>query len=242
MGRLLSSGSTEHGDKRILQKDGVRNIEETRMGLDWNPGPKAKPGHEQEFRELWGNLHARSCFFRSRKVKRFKEITLTAFETLGTPRVGLDAAATEWAHREAFPNRKDKSLTEEVFVAQMRGFHVLDLVPPCDGLPRYTNGHAGGYVERYAFRGQFLNDCTEIIGDDLLGSGYDSKLPEDTVTYGGQLIEAASQFANARGMDVAGIQLAEEPESIEFRLDVVFSAGRWCRFWGERGHWLEAYA
>ena len=81
---------------------------------------------------------------------------MTAFETLNTPRVGFDAAATEWAHQEAFPNRKDMSLTEEVRVERMRGFHVLDLVPPCDGIPRFTNGHAGGYVERYSFRGQFL--------------------------------------------------------------------------------------
>jgi hypothetical protein len=117
------------------------------MGLDWNPGPKAKPGHEQEFQELWHKLHAKSCF-RARKVKRFEEITVTAFDTLGTPRVGYDAAATEWAHRDAFPKRKDKTLTEQTFVDQMRGFYVLDLVPACDGLPRYSNGHAGGYVER----------------------------------------------------------------------------------------------
>src|SRR5437899_1116820 len=130
------------------------------MGLDWNPGPKAKPGLEQEFRALWQKLHSKSCFFRDRKVKRFQEITTTAFETLSTPRVGFDATATAWARQQAFSNRKDKTLTEQVFVEQMRGFYVLDLVPPCDGLPRYTNGHAGGYVERYSFRGQFLKDCS----------------------------------------------------------------------------------
>ena len=211
------------------------------MGLDWNPGPKAKSGHEREFRELWHRLHAKSCWFRARKVRRFKEITMTAFETLNTLRVGFDAAATEWAHREAFPNRKDKSITEEVLVERMRGFYVLDLVPPCDGIPRYTNGHAGSYVERYSFRGQFLKDCTGIIGDELLEIGYESKLPEDTVAYGNKLLGAASQFATVRSIDTTKIHLAEEPESIEFRLDAVFCAGRWCRFWGERGHWLEAY-
>ena len=186
-------------------------------------------------------LHSAPCFFRNRKVRRFHEITLTAFETLGTPRVGFDATATEWAHRKAFPSRHDKSLTEQSFVEQMRGFYVLDLVSPCDGIPRYTNGHAGGYVERYSFRGQFLKDCTEIIGDELLASGYDSKFPEETVAYGGRLLEAASRFATARSVDVTKIHLAEEPESIESRLDVIFSAGRWCSFWGARGHWLEAW-
>ncbi len=211
------------------------------MGLDWNPGPKAKPSHEQEFRELWAKLHARSCFFRERKVRRFKEITTTAFDTLAVPRVGFDAAATDWARTTAFPKRKDKSLTEDVFLRQMQGFRVLDLVPPCDGLPRYSNGQAGGYVEGYAFRGQFLKDCTEIIGDDLLESAWNSKLPEDTATYGESLLEAASAFASARDIDRSKIHLNEDPESIEFRLDVVFTAGRWCRFWAAKGHWLEAY-
>jgi len=67
------------------------------MGLDWNPGPKAKPGHEKEFRELWQKLHSKPCFFRDKKVKRFKEITAAAFDTLSTPRVGFDHAATAWA-------------------------------------------------------------------------------------------------------------------------------------------------
>src|SRR5690242_3145798 len=110
------------------------------MGLDWNPGPRAKPGHEQEFRELWQQLHAKACFFRERKVKQFHAITTTPFDTLNTPRVGFDAAATEWARRVAFPKRKDKSVTEDVFVEKMRGFYVLDLVPRCDGLSRYSNG------------------------------------------------------------------------------------------------------
>jgi hypothetical protein len=211
------------------------------MGLDWNPGPKAKPGCEQEFEELWSKLQAKYCFFRARKVKRFGEITITAFDTLKTPRIGIDAAATDWARKDAFSRRADKSLTEEVFVNSMKGFYVLDLVPPCDGLPLYTNGHAGGYVEKYSFRGQFLQDCTEIIGDEFLESAFHSKSPEDTLAYGTRLLEVGSKFASDRSSDATQIHTAEEPESIEFRLDVVLSAGRWCRFWGERGHWLEAY-
>ena len=211
------------------------------MGLDWNPGPRAKPGSEQEFRELWQKLHAKWCFFREKKITQFRQITITAFETLGVPRVGFDAVATDWAQQKAFPNREDKTLAEEVFLRQMHGFYVLDLVAPCDGIPRYSNGQPGGYVERYAFRGQFLKDCTEIIGKDLLEDGFASKLPEDTMAYGDQLIEAGTRFASQRDIDLGRIHLAEDPDVIEFRLDVVFSAGRWCRFWAERGHWLEAY-
>src|SRR4029077_2329172 len=117
-----------------------------------------------------------------------------------------------------FPDRADKTLTEQIFIERMRGFYVLDLVTPCDGLPRYTNGHAGGYVERYAFRGQFLKDCTEIISSDLLDSRWGSRLPEDTVQYGDSLHEAASRFASSEGIDTAKIPLAEDSESVEFHL------------------------
>lgn len=211
------------------------------MGLDWNPGPKAKPGCEQEFTELWRKLNSgRWCFGRERKVKRFSEITQTAFETLRTPRVGFDVAATNWA-RQMFPNRQDKSLTEDGFIGGMKGFYVLDLVPPCDGLPRYSNGQPGGYVERYSFRAQFLADCVEIIGQELLDAGYGSKAAEETIGHGGKLLERASQFAQAHRMDMSKLPPPEDPDSMQFHLDVVIAAGRWCRFWGEKGHWLEAY-
>ena len=210
------------------------------MGLDWNPGPKAKPGCEAEFDQLWRKLHGGWCWRRGAKVRRFREITLTAFDTLGAPVVGTDAAATEWA-RQLFDGRVDKSLTEEQFLRGMSGFRVLALVPRCDGLPRYTNGSPGGYVEAYAFRGQFLRDCTAIIGTELLESAYQSKLPADTVSYGRTLLQRASAFATAHQIDLATVHLPEDPESNEFHLDAVQSAGRWCVFWGERGHWLDAY-
>jgi hypothetical protein len=203
------------------------------MGLDWNPGPKAKSGCEPEFRELWHKLHSRSCFFRAKKVKRFKEITTTAFDTLRTPRVGFDSAATQWALQEAFPKRQDKSLTEEIFIAQMKGFYVLDLVLPCDGIPRYSNGQAGGYLEPDSFRGQFLKDSEDVIGAALLESAWN---------YGNTLLECAERYAAAHGIDTSKCHLAKDEKSPDFQVDIVLAAGRWCRFWGERGHWLEAYS
>ena len=210
------------------------------MGLDWNPGPKARPSSEDEFRRLWCRLQSKWCWNRSAKLKRFEEITITAFETLDAPRVGSDQQANEWA-RKAFTARADKSVSEEDFIEQIKDFYVLDLVPPCDGLPPYTNGYAGGYVERYAFRGQFLIDCHEIIGRDLLEQAYHSKLPDDTARYADALLGRAAAFATENSIDASNSFPADDPDSIEYRLDVVLSAGRWCRFWSERGHWLEAY-
>jgi hypothetical protein len=211
------------------------------MGLDWNPGSRARPGHEAEFVELWKKLRAKSCFFRDRKLNRFGEITIPAFETLNCPRVGFDEAATRWAEEDAFPRRSDKSLDKETFVQTMKGFYVLSLVSPCDGLPRYTNGSPGGYVEPYAFRGAFLKDCEHILGESLLNSAWMSKLPNDTITYGNDLLDAANRFASSGNIDLSMVHLSEDPDSEEFHLDVILSAGRWCKFWGERGHWLDAY-
>lgn len=172
-------------------------------------------------------------------MKRFQDITVTAFETLGAPQVGFDAAATEWA-RKTFPNLKDKSLTEQQFIEQMKGFHVLNLVPPCDGIPRYSNEFLG-YVDRHSFRADYLRDCGAIISKALLDSAYESKLVEETVSYGGKLLEKATDFASARGIDTSKTLQSDDPDSVEFRVNVVLAAGRWCLFWGQRGHWLEAY-
>lgn len=168
-------------------------------------------------------------------------MTISAFDTLNVPTVGIDEEATKWA-RLRFDKREDKSLTEEQFLARMKGFRVLALVQPCDGLPRYSNGQAGGYVEAFSFRGQFLRDCTDIIGKEALASAYVSKLPLDTISYGRDLLERAAAFAAAHHIDLRTVHLAEDEDTEEFHLDAVQTAGRWCIFWGERGHWLEAYA
>jgi len=115
-------------------------------------------------------------------------------------------------------------------------------VPVNDGLPRYTNGSPGGYVEAYSFRGQFLRDCEGIIGPELLESAYVSKTASETTAYGRELLNRASVRAHELGIDLTAVHSAEDPESVEFHLDVVQSAGRWCVFWGDRGHWLEAYS
>lgn len=212
------------------------------MGLDWNPGNRPKPGHEDEFRQIFETLEdGADGDDHKALLARFEEISISAFETLGTPRVGHDEAATAWA-REIY-DREERDIPFEDWVEKIKGFYVLPLVPPCDGVPRYSNGSPGGYVEAYAFRGMFLDDCEEIIGDELLHLAYVSKLPDDLLPYGKALIERAEAFAAARGIDLAALDAAppEDFESDEFRLHVVMSAGRWCVFWAERGHVLESY-
>lgn len=212
------------------------------MGLDWNPGPKPKPGHEEEYLELYNKIAETDDEDGREPLKdRFAEITITAFETLDTPRVGHDAAATEWIRGKYEEN--DPDMTVEQWVERFEGFYVLPLVPRCDGLPWYTNGYPGGYVEQYAFRGKFLHDCEYIIGEDLLNEGYGSKLPAELLIFGKALIAKAELYASTQGFDLPELnsEPPEDPDSTEFHLHVVMSAGRWCLFWAERGHFLEAY-
>lgn len=212
------------------------------MGLDWNPGNKPKPGHEQEFVRLFhafDDIDSESE--REALEERFREISITAFETLGAPRVGHDAAADDWI-REKYEEVKP-DITIEEWMEEFTNFWVLPLVPDCDGLPRYTNGSPGGHVEQYAFRGKFLDDCGHIIGDELLESAYVSKLPDELIQYGKALIGRAEAFAAEAGINLAELEevMPEDPESDDFRLHVVLSAGRWCVFWAERGHFLDSY-
>jgi hypothetical protein len=224
------------------------------VGLDWNPGNKAKPGFEAEFRDIFLRIRAREGENRSALVERFHEISTTAFETLGAPVVGRDPEADAWARQLRIDIDSEES--EEDFLAGLNGFAVLPLVPPCDGLPPYSNGSPGGYVEAYAFRAQFLHDCEEDIGSELIASAYESKLPDELMVYGRQLLDKAEALAARHGLDPRDLVIPDEIPtvdefvagkraptrwSVEHRIDVVHSAGRWCVFWAERGHILDAY-
>jgi hypothetical protein len=126
------------------------------VGLDWNPIGKPRPGFEGEFEELFLQISQlqRGDPAESAVQERFWEISVSPYETLAAPQVGFDLAADEWA-RQMFPNRSDKSLTLEQFLAGMRGYYVLDLVPENDGLPVYTNAYIASYCDRFSFRSQF---------------------------------------------------------------------------------------
>lgn len=208
------------------------------MGLDWNPGNKPKPGHEIEFERLFHALQKKNSWWRKRKEDRFFAISTTAFDTLNTPRVGFSPAADAWA-LEIYRS-EPREIPENVWLEKLYGFYVLDLVPACDGIPRYSNGSPGGYVERYSFRAQFLRDCEYIIGTELLDAGYSSKLAPQFKAHGEALMRKFEEFVAERGFDPSNLD-SNDPESPVFHADVVGAAARWCLFWANRGHILHSY-
>ncbi|WP_444922866.1 hypothetical protein ACJJH9_11775 [Microbulbifer sp. DLAB2-AF] len=168
--------------------------------------------------------------------RRFDEISISAFETLNTPQVGTDKAATQWA-KEKYKDSAQE-ITEEEFLSQLTGYYVLELSPPCDGIPCYSN-NTQGYVEAYSFRAQFLKNCKEIIGEDLLAKAFEYQQPSELISYGDDLIDSANRYSELHEIEIP--EQSPEEDETPFYLHVVVSAGRWCKFWGSKGHMLEPY-
>ena len=225
------------------------------MGLDWNPIGRPKPGSEGEFDDLFrlltspekptltalllgaGSLRRR----REQMRQRFLALQITPYETLAAPRVGSDDAADRWV-QDQFARRKDQSLSQAAFMRLMQGYYVLDLLPPCDGLPVYSNSGLNGGAERYSFRAQFLRDCREILGKALLEEAYRHHRAVELVGFGRKLERCATDFAQRNG--VAAIlderQPPAETEGPAAKAHILIAAARWCLFWGEGGHGMEA--
>jgi hypothetical protein len=234
------------------------------MGLDWLPGHKPKPGHEAELRDvvqtlLWdkvskadrvsGSTGRRSWLQgiiaappSKRQIEalwqRYEEIGTSAFETLNAPRVGFDPIADDWAKKLHATRRITKPL--DIWLGEIRGNYVVGLVPPCDGIPFYSNGVVANYVERFSFRAQFLKSCMAIVGRDLFDSSYEVKFAPDLSRFGADLMARAGAYAEANHLDIPAAP-PEDTDSLQGQLHIVAAAGRWCQFWSERGHFLEPY-
>jgi len=132
---------------------------------------------------------------------------------------------------------------ERQVLEEMKGYHVLELVDECDGLPIYTHGSISDQLDLTSFRGKFLDDCQEIIGEELYERAYGDQSPEEMVAYGGQLIEHARRHAAAHGCPEIEHQRVppDDLDSAAGQAHILFAAGRWCVFWGSRGHFLDAW-
>lgn len=208
------------------------------MGLDWVPLNKPKPGSEAEFARLFHKLGSKSRWFRESRLARFQAIGVTPYVTLGAPRIGASEAADRWAVEQYELRRPE--LPREEWMAQLRGLHALPLVAPCAGIPCYSNGELGGYVEPYAFRAEFLTFCAPVLDEALLQSAYETKLAPAALAYADALAEIVHRHAAAAGVEIPA-DPPEDHESSEGRLHIVDAAARWCRWWAERGHGFEAY-
>jgi hypothetical protein len=213
---------------------------------------KPKPGKMEEYDNIFlilsGQIKEKKSFFRrlfdneanSREslLNRFLEISIPAYETLGAPQVGLEETATDWAIQQ-YEYRKDKDLSLNEFIESMRGYYVIDLVPENDGIPVYIAPH----YESHVFRAKFLEDCKEIIGDKIIETAFTSQLAKGAMDLGNEIMEVANDFAMQNNIMYLKDQRMPpefDENSAESKVHILFSAAKWLKWWGERGHGYEA--
>jgi hypothetical protein len=201
------------------------------MGLDWEPLPHPKRGHERRYAELLGRIMGGDL----QALESLREVVHPVFETLGAPRVGSDAAAEEWLRAKVRPEKLEK--TRE----QLRGYYVLDLLPPCDGFPQYSFSAMSREYNRYSFRAQTLIDNTEdILGRELVERAFEFMVPDELRIYASDLDTCADHFMVEHCLPYPKPMspIPSNHESLEFKLHVLFSAARWCEYWAKREHGL----
>ena len=178
------------------------------MGLDWRPLGKPKPGHEERYyyllRLIQGTEKIQLSFLDKLKGKKVPtqdellqewfSIQISSYETIKAPKVGRDIAADEWLQNE-YAN-SEKAVKFDEFAKDYEGYYVIELAEEEDGVPMYIP--AG--QDRNVFRGQFLDDCKDLIGEDLYKEAWETKLPDETLKYGQELLNIAEQVAKENNL------------------------------------------
>lgn len=221
------------------------------MGLDMRPMGKPQPGFEKRFVDIFEMLKEdkvpQPSFLDKLKGKKYptKEDLLQewfanqiqTYETIKAPRVGRDKEADEWI-KDKYNQLQQKPSLEQ-FLKENEGFYVIELAKEQDGVPVYR---AMGQDEN-VFRGQFLQDCIDLIGEDLVNEAWETKLADDTLDYGNRLMTVADKIAQER--DLAYLKNQKHPpetdeDTIESKLHIVYSLAKWLIFYGKNGHGYEA--
>jgi hypothetical protein len=191
------------------------------MALEWIAGHRPKPGHEAEFHEIVATLF---------------------YDKLGR----ADRAAASRARSDRLPRglfgrpgfRRVSAIQGTGAALRQRYDEIGIAAPEAIGAARICSDAPDGCAERPLFSAQGLIGTTAIIGDHLLSACYEVKFAPDLSAFGRALIVRATAFAKAKKLEVAAVPPAD-PASAEGQAHLVNAAGRWCQFWGERGHFLE---
>ena len=204
------------------------------MGLDIRPLGKPKPGFESKYSELFQKI-TNDDFGKQTKEEILNEwfgIQIQSYETLKAPRVGEDKDANDWIVKKYQETNKVVSLAD--FIKQHQGYYVLELSKEMDGIPVYISFNQ----DKNVFRGEFLKDCTDLIGEDLVAEAWETKLADETLDYGNRLMQIAEKISHENNMMYLKNQRSpvDEEESLESKLHILFSLSKWLIFYGKNGH------
>jgi hypothetical protein len=221
------------------------------MGLDMRPMGKPKPGFEKRYLEIFemvsqdkipqpsflDKLKGKKLPTKEELLEEWLANQIQTYETIKAPRVGRDKEADEWIKKKYLET--DKSVSESEFIKQHDGFYVIELAKETDGVPVYI----ALQQDENVFRGQFMQDCVDLIGEDLVNEAWETKLADATLDYGQRLMTAADRIANEKNLQFLKDQRLPpdtDEDSIESKLHIVYSLAKWLIFYGKNGHGYEA--
>jgi hypothetical protein len=221
------------------------------MGLDMRPMGKPQPGFEKRFAEIFemvtkdkipqpaflDKLKGKKYPTKDELLKEWFTNQIPTYETIKAPRVGRDKEADEWIRSKY--NELEQKPPLEKFLKENDGYYVIELAKEQDGVPVYI---AMGQDEN-VFRGQFLRDCTDLIGDGLVNEAWETKQAKEALDYGNRLMAVADKLAKEHNLEYLKTQRLPPDtgeDTIESKLHIVFSLAKWLIFYGKNGHGYEA--
>lgn len=116
---------------------------------------------------------------------------------------------------------------------------MIELAKEQEGIPVYISIGQDENV----FRGQFLQDCEELIGEELVSEAWNTKLADETLDYGKRLMNIADKLAQQNNLEYLKNQKfppETNEDTIESKLHIIFSLAKWLIFYGKNGHGYEA--
>lgn len=215
------------------------------------PMGKPKPGFENRFIEIFemlsndnfpnqtflDKLIGKKCLTKEEILDEWFANQIQTYETIKAPRVGSDKEADEWIKSKYDELEQKPSL--DSFLKEYEGYYVIELAKEQEGVPVYI---ACGQDEN-VFRGEFIKDCQDLIGEELVNEAWITKLPDETLDYGNRLMIIADKIAEENKLEYLKTQrippYANE-DAIESKLHILFSLAKWLIFYGKNGHGYEA--
>jgi hypothetical protein len=221
------------------------------MGLDWRPMGKPKPGFEERYKQIFRIMHGKERQalslldrLKGKKKESKEELVeewsaniIPTYETIKAPRVGRDNSADEWIAKQY--ENTDKSVSLDEFIKKHDGYYVIELAEELDGVPVYIAWDQ----DKNVFRAQFLKDCEDLMGEDLLNQAWESKFADETYKYGQQLMSLADKIAvenNLTHLKSQRMPPEADEDSLESKVHILYSAAKWLIFYGKNGHGFEA--